>query len=94
MHADQQRLVTPSAERNKGPIGELLQRVFPEHAFVLEIASGTGQHVMHFARMMSGITWQPSEHDPVCSPAQGAAPGKTPARMSGAAAGSRTRSRS
>jgi len=60
------RLVSPSAERNKGPIGEVLQRVLPEHAFVLEIASGTGQHVVHFAKMMPSITWQPSEIDRDC----------------------------
>ena len=56
-------LTSPAAERNKGPIGELLVRILPERAFVLEIASGTGQHAAHFARLMPGMTWQPSDCD-------------------------------
>jgi SAM-dependent methyltransferase len=30
---------------------------------VLEIASGTGQHVCHFAKALGGIHWQPTEPD-------------------------------
>src|SRR5262245_25076456 len=53
----------PSAERNKGPILDVLARVLPRHGVVLEIASGTGQQVVHFARALSGLTWQPSDPD-------------------------------
>lgn len=54
---------TPTAERNKGPILEVLARVLPSRGLVLEIASGTGQHVMHFAKALPDLTWQPSDPD-------------------------------
>lgn len=54
----------PSAERNKGPILDVLTRVLPTRGVVLELASGTGQHVIHFAKALSGLTWQPSDPDP------------------------------
>jgi SAM-dependent methyltransferase len=53
----------PSAERNKGPILDVLARVLPRRGRVLEIASGTGQHVTHFAKALSELTWQPSDPD-------------------------------
>ena len=51
------RIVSPSAERNKGPIAEILMRVLPEQGEVLEVSSGTGQHVLHFAQAMPHIRW-------------------------------------
>jgi SAM-dependent methyltransferase len=54
---------SPSAERNKGPILEVLARVLPERGTVLEIASGTGQHAVHFAKALTGLSWQPSDPD-------------------------------
>jgi SAM-dependent methyltransferase len=56
--------VLPPAERNKGPILDVLSRVLPSRGLVLEIASGTGQHVVHFAKALPGLTWQPSDPDP------------------------------
>jgi SAM-dependent methyltransferase len=60
------RLVSPSAERNKGPITEILRRVLPAQGDVLEVSSGTGQHVLHFAQAMPQIRWQPTEQDADC----------------------------
>ncbi len=53
----------PSAERNKQPILDVLARVLPPTGVVLEIGSGTGQHVAHFARALPGLVFQPSEMD-------------------------------
>jgi SAM-dependent methyltransferase len=52
---------SPAADRNKQPILEQLQRLLPERGHALEIASGTGQHIVWFARKLTGWTWQPSD---------------------------------
>ncbi|MEO5670932.1 MAG: DUF938 domain-containing protein [Ramlibacter sp.] len=52
---------SPAADRNKQPILDLLRRVLPERATVLEIASGTGQHAEWFAQEMPAWTWQPTD---------------------------------
>jgi hypothetical protein len=60
------RLFSPSAERNKGPIREVLSQVLPDRGVVLEVGSGTGQHVVQFARAIPNLIWQPSERDADC----------------------------
>ena len=54
----------PSVGRNRGPILEVLRRVFAPKGRVLEIASGSGEHAWFFASKLPGITWQPSEPTP------------------------------
>ena len=53
-----------AADRNKDAILEVLREVLPETGTVLEVASGGGQHVLHFSAALPGLTWQPSDRDP------------------------------
>ncbi|MDQ2091970.1 DUF938 domain-containing protein [Marimonas arenosa] len=57
------RLHAPSAERNAGPICDLVAAHAPETGTALEIASGTGQHSVALARRLPGLAWQPSDID-------------------------------
>jgi len=50
-----------SCEINKHPILEVLRDIFAHRKQVLELASGTGQHAVHFASAMPHLTWQTSE---------------------------------
>jgi SAM-dependent methyltransferase len=54
----------PAALRNREPIAEVLRDWLPEAGLVLEIASGTGEHAVHFARTFAELDWQPSDVHP------------------------------
>ncbi|MBN3754533.1 DUF938 domain-containing protein [Paraburkholderia sp. Tr-20389] len=58
-----QRQHAPATERNREPILAVLERVLPATGTVLEIASGTGQHAIHFAAALPQLVWQPSDPD-------------------------------
>jgi len=53
----------PAAARNRGPIADVLADELPPAGLVLEIASGTGEHVIHFAERFPQLQWQPSDPD-------------------------------
>ena len=55
----------PATERNRDVIAQTLARVLPAEGLVLEVASGTGEHAVHFAKMFPALTWQPSDPDPI-----------------------------
>lgn len=58
------KLFAPSAERNRDALCDLLDQVAPRAGSALEIASGTGQHIVAFAARLPGLNWQPTEPDP------------------------------
>jgi hypothetical protein len=53
----------PAAVRNREPILLVLREYLPRAAFVLEIASGTGEHAAWFSAALPELTWQPTDHD-------------------------------
>ena len=58
------RQYAPAAERNAGPILDVLGRHLPTAGTILEIGSGTGQHVVALAAAHPELFWQPSDPDP------------------------------
>lgn len=55
----------PAAARNTAPIGDVLDDWLPASGAVLEVASGTGEHALAFARRFPQLRWQPSDPDPL-----------------------------
>ena len=57
------RLNAPSAVRNAEPIVELVRKTVIKSGNALEIASGTGQHIVRLASALPHLNWQPSDVD-------------------------------
>lgn len=65
--SDDGRRVAPSAGRNRDAIWDVLRPQLPDRGVVLEVASGSGEHVVHFASAVEQnhreLTFQPSDPD-------------------------------
>lgn len=55
------RLYYPATQRNRDAILDVLRGALPRTGLVLEIASGSGEHIVHFAQAFPGLTFQPSD---------------------------------
>lgn len=59
---DDRRRFAPATERNREPLLQVLTKWLPQSGNVLEIASGTGEHVMFFAQHFPALAFQPSDY--------------------------------
>jgi Protein of unknown function (DUF938) len=58
------RQYAPATLRNRDFILDVLRDVLPMTGVILEVASGSGEHVVHFARSFPSLVFQPSDPDP------------------------------
>ena len=54
---------SPSTQRNRQPILEVLAPRLGRGARVLEVASGAGEHALFLAAALPGVSWQPTDRD-------------------------------
>ena len=54
----------PAVTRNRDAILAVLCGVLPTAGEVVEVASGTGEHAVHFAAAFPGLAWRPTDRDP------------------------------
>ncbi len=55
------RRFAPAVARNRDPILDAIRRHLPATGLVLEVASGSGEHAVHFAAALPGLDFQPSD---------------------------------
>ena len=60
------RLFYGATARNRDPILDVLRDELPAEGTVLEVASGSGEHTVHFAAAYPRLNWQPSDPEPRC----------------------------
>lgn len=53
----------PATLRNRDAIIAVLAEELPVDGTVLEVASGSGEHAVHFATALPALRWQPSDSD-------------------------------
>ena len=57
------RQYAPATVRNRDFILDVLRDVLPKTGVILEIASGSGEHIVHFAKNLPSLVFQPSDPD-------------------------------
>jgi SAM-dependent methyltransferase len=62
--ADDPRREAPAVARNRDALLAVLRGMLPAQGLVLEVACGTGEHAVHIASTLPGLTWQPSDPSP------------------------------
>ena len=58
------RQFAPATLRNRDFILDVLRDVLPTTGDILEVASGSGEHIVHFARNFPALVFQPSDPEP------------------------------
>lgn len=81
----------PATLRNRGAIAEVLRGVLRPGGLILEVASGSGEHVAYFAEEFAALDWQPTDPDPtalasIAAWSEGLANVRPPMRLDAAAA--------
>lgn len=61
--AKEARLYSPSAARNRDPIREVFLRHMPMAGMIVEVGSGTGEHVAHLATAAPLLSFFPGDPD-------------------------------
>ncbi len=62
--AEDRRRHAPATLRNRDAIAAILRDELPASGVVLEVASGSGEHAVHFAQNFPDLDWQPTDPDP------------------------------
>jgi len=63
-HQTDARRSSPAVFRNREPILDILRNLLQPQGVILEVASGSGEHINYFAGRLPSLDWQPSDPSP------------------------------